>query len=1071
LIARWGLDDDWFRANPTAVQVLQLAGDPDLVVPSQAYAPVNVRIAVKDNGERLIIDPEISGNEAVGRSPNPDGLPKSLDSVAANLRIALPTAGILAESFRVSPDENESFNSVGVRGEAAVIRDFRVANRDDSDFGALRAIDDPQLVAYKTMGLLNVDTQNRVLTINKRYADLVIRGRYPFVDGPLDFDTGIPLGPRSVPQGVALQSGDMIFQNISLPSGEVVRIKAEVLRNLDIPAVDGDPQLGVGGGQPVAQVEVSNISAFDSNGQEVFFTPNALPLGADLEVKVHYHDTLKVQDGQTEVGDAAPERRAEFLVFDPAPPRLDPVTRQPLAANEWIDPMASVALRFSKPMALDTVNTEDNVVIANRYAPDMQWVQHVKIGNMTVIPTRQNDLFNDGTGVRLSTPLGLFHQNNQIETYYLHLLDGTDGPRDRAGRTLELSSGQQGAFALTFDFKLRQDTANNLVGSVLHRFNSPDEDGTSDQSNLTDYFGQFQVRDGRVFGVPTTRFSQVADNTTLPQIRATVNFSRECEDENGAKLAPVAPPAIPPFPLYETPRNMFQIQGVWHGGISEPHTADGSRLQMTYREDDLGLSHIEPIHFEIDVEQMHWCPFVPRTPSRITYDVFDRYTLTLGTSEKRPDKRPVVLPPAGPNPPECGVDSASLASGLSTSFEGNYLDGAARAEVITDEIYTINPNNAFLSATNETFISYPKFNKTYTWRDRRYVGWDEGTQQPTGLGGAQNPDNPSTPDRTKDITSPFFPEFEPDQDGYNAKQPDDFDGSVKEDHHPYALPLLCDFRVYPDDTSNGKVNGDNLFQLALVGPIPPNNPNGFYNPGYPWFRVHSTGGRDLQNVIQQVDPLNVRVATGGWIDNSFLGRFQAPPGDDHLYWAQVDFVRRTSILTFGYRDLLEPSKNDVAGVAGWPGGGDRTGLPNLAAIDSNLRPSEFAVIMRPSPEQLPSGTKVIVEYRGSDSFDNDDTVYADVAISGTTRAADFGNLLNPNFACEQYRYSGSARITSSEVTAYREAPNDLVSSRTGVAPRFLNWRVTLINNTNVTPALVPYLDTFAVCYRVKLPQN
>ncbi|PIE24363.1 MAG: hypothetical protein CSA62_03520 [Planctomycetota bacterium] len=1060
-----GLDSEYFRANPTAVQVLRLAGNPDLVVPSQAYSPVNVRVLSKENGKRLIIDSEISGNEANGRNPNPFGLPLSRDSVQANLRIALPTAGVLAGVFRLSPDENGAFNGVGVRGEAALIRDFRVANASDDNAGGLRSVDKPELVAYKVMGLMAIDRSKRVLTINKRYANLVIRGRYPFVDGPLSKTSGLPLGPRAVPQGNAFQSGDMIFQDVPLANGEVVRVKAEVLRNLDIPVTEGDPKLAVGGGLPVARLEVSSISAFDSRGNEVFFTPNTLPLGADVEVKVHYHNTIKVQKGVTEVGDSSAGRLAEFMSFDPAPPRLDPVTRKPLAANEWIDPMASVALRFSKPMALETVNTEDNVVVANSYAPEMKWVRHVKVGNMTVIPSHKNDLYNDGTGVRLSMPMGLLHQKGSEESYFLHLIDGAKGPLDRGGRSLELSSGQQGEFARSFKFTMRKDADDNTIGNLLCRFNSPDEDGSSDQSNLTDYFGQFQVRDGRVYGVPTTRFSKVADGTTLPFVRPNPMFSRECED-SGKKVA--ACRRNPGCPLYQTPRNMFQIQGVWHGGISEPHVGDGCRLQMTYREDDLGLSHLEPIHFEIDVEQLHWSPFVPRTPSRVTFDIFDRYTLTLGTSEKRPDKRPVVV--AGQQKC-CGVDGNSFRSGLMTNFEANYLDGAARVDVVKDQMYTINPNNAFLSSTNETFVGYPKFQRTYTWRDRRYVGWNEKTQTPTGLGGAQKPGDPGNSDTTKDITSPFFPEFKPDADGYNAKQRDDFDGTQKEDHHPYALPLLVDFRVYPDDSSNGKVKGDNLFQLALVGPIPPAPGHGFYNPGFPWFRVHSTGGRDLQGVLQKVDPLNSTTAKGGWVDNSFLGRFKAPPGDDHLYWAQADFVRKTSVLTFGYRDLLMPAKNDVTGVVGWPGGADRNGLPNFASLDPELRPSEFAIIMRPSPEKLPEGTKVLVEYRGSESFLNDDKIYAGITPSAGMRAKDFGNLLNPNFACEQYRYAGSARVASQGVTAYKNKANKLVSTRTGVAPRFLNWRVTFINNTNVTPALVPYLDTFAVIYRLKKPHN
>lgn len=1047
-----GLDTAYFAATPSAVQILRLTADPEVVDPSLAYTPVNVRVVSQDNGKILLVDPEVSGNEAGSRNPNPEGLPPSLDGLTANIRIALPTEGTITKEFRVQPDAIPTLNSVDVNNKKAVIRDLRSANSQDENNGHLIDVEDPMLVARKAMGILSVDLQNRILMLNKQFADVIIRGRLPYVDGPTSRIDGKPLGAQKVPQGTPFLHGDVLWQDVISPAGERVRVKAEVLRNLEIPEVEDDPSLGIGGGNPIARVEVSTVRGFDSKGNQVTFAANDLPLGADCTCVVHYHHQVEING--KEVGDST--RLAEFLTFVPAPPRLD-ANRNPVPPNENIDPMASVALSFSKPMALGTVRPEDNFVIANKLGAEARFIEHVKVGNLAVVPTLAADLSLDATTIRLSTPLGLFHQKGSEELYYVHLRDGKEGPRDRSGRMLDLFDLVD-VPALTFNFSLDDERGDNLVASVLRRMNSPDEDGTSDQDTTLDYFGQFQQRDGRLFGWPSTRFSRVADNTTLATVRR--DLCGECVAQ-GAKQAPCA--GIPnPMVLYQTPLMIFNIPPL-AGGISEPFVAQGSRLQMTYREDDFQLNYIDPTQLEIDVEQLHWAPFVGRTPSLLTYDLFDRVTIILGTAEKRPDMRPQVVT-QGPSQC-CTWDGASFLSGLTPSFAGNYVDNGVPVEVVKDKAYAINPNNAFATSTGSTMIPYPKFDQTYTWRDRRYMGWDFSSNVARGLGGSQQPNDPNTPDRTKDITSPHVPEVNPDIDGMNCKQPDDYLGNNTQDHGPFALPLLVDFLVYPDDPENGLAKGDNLFQIGYIGPIYPNPGHGYYNQGWPWLRVHSTGGLDNQQNQIIVDPRNERLASGGWLNNQILGRFQAPPGDDHIYWAQGDFVRKISVVTYGYVDMLQPGKNEVQGPQGWAG--DKAGYPNLAAISTKHRPAEFAILMSPAPEKLPQGTKVLVEYRGSETFDKADTVYA---FKADETASSRGNLLNPHFACEQYRYQWSARVLSSGFTNYVKDPDDLINGDTLVAPRYLNVRFTFVNNTNVSPARIPFVDYFALAWRVKDPK-
>ncbi len=1059
-----GLDSSYFVAHPSAVQVLRLAGDPAVLSPSQAYGPVSVRVVSKENGRYLIIDPEVTGREARGRSPNPVGLPASLDNKTANIRIALPTSGVVAKTFRISADNRSSLNSVGMNGEQVVIRDFRAGNPKDPNRGYLPSREAPEIVARKPMGILDVDLPNRRLLLNKRFADVILRGRIPFVDGPLSAIDKRPRGGRFAPQGRPFAFGDVVFQDVLSPTGESVRLKGEIIVNEDIPVAENDKNLGVGGGNPTVWVQVDKVEAFDSQGNRVTFQASNLPLGADCEVLVHYHDVVKVKGNTKDVGDSG--RLAEFFEFDPAPPRIDPDTRQLLAPNENVSPMASVIVRFSKPMVFDSIRPEDNLVLANRLGAKLAFIDHVKVGNLAVWPSLKADPDNDATGVRLSGPMGFFHQKSKKEVWYIHVKDGPKGPLDRAGNELDLFNESEST-GITSSFTLDPKASDNLVGAYLQRMNSPDEDGTKDGSLILDYFGQFQQREGKLYGWPTFRFSKNADSQTLPNVlRGTEGSCTQVDPNTKVKKD------LTPFPpLYLTPTMIVNLPPL-AGGIAEPFIPQGSRLQMTYREDDFQLDPTSVTDLAIDVEQLHWAPFIGRKPTLLTFDVFDRMSIVLSTSEKRPDMYAAI---SGPRP-KCLI-VGGYRSGLVANFEKNYLDNAPRVQVVKDRVYKINPNDSFLGATGVTYIPYPKFAKSYTWRDWRIPDWDSKNDRVIGYGGAQDPNNATNPDTTKSCTSPWIPEadvtdtnpktYKSIARGINNRQPDDFLGTKTQDFNPIALPLLVDFFVFPDDAQNGFAKGDNLFQIGYIGPIWPTPlpPHGYYNSQtskliWPWLRVHSTGGIDNQNTEHLVDPVNEKVAQGGWILNTILGRFKAPPGDDHIYWAQADFVRKVSVVTHGYVDLLQPGKNAVLGPNGWPR--DPNGFPNLALLGPLTRPVDFAVLLDPPLERLPDGTSIKIEFRGAQSFSKSDTLYVPTA---TETAASRGNLLNPNYACEQYRYEKSDRVAASGLTPYVKHPKLLID-RTGKGPRFLNWRFSFYNNTKVTPARVPFIDSFAIVYRV-----
>ncbi len=1049
-----GLGQDYFDATPGLVQVLQLSANPDVVDTSVAYTPIASRVISKENGKQLLVDLEVSGKEAVGRVANPNGLPAALERTTANIRIALPVAGPAAQRFRVRTDTIPQFNSKGVSGVAAVIRDFRSGNADDANRGALPDNEAPRLVARKAMGIRSVDVASRTITVHKRFADVVLRPRVPFVDGPYSVIDGRPLGPNRIPQTRALLSGDVIWQTVLSPeTGERVVIASQIIENLDIPNKETDSGLGIGKATTIARLVVDTVHGYDSAGNRVTLEASSDELGSECTAVIAYHHSIPIGAAAVEVGDAL--RIAEFLTFVPAPPRFDS-NNNPLPPNENIDPAATVALNFSKPMSIDTVRPENNFVIANRLGAQPEFIAHVKVGGLAVVPTEATDLFSDGTSIRLNTPLGLFHDNGQEETYYVHLLDGIAGPTDRSGEPIDIWEPQAGVSGITTNFKLARDAASNYVGSFLARMDATDENGTSEASSSPDMFGQFQQRNGRLYGLVGQRFGRVVDQVTMPNVRN--DQSRRCHAPSaGPNDPPDGPcPGASQF-FYQTPLMIFN--GL--GGIAEPFISQGSRMQQTYREVDFALDYSEPAELELDIEQLSWAPFVARSPSKLTYDLFDNVRIALSHSEKRPDLRMVWTEGM---PPCCGFDSATFLSGLFTTFENNYLDNAPRVTVVDDVPYAINPNDAFAAVTGTTMISYPRFTKTFTWRDRRIMGID-GSGNILGLGGAQAPNDPQRPDVTRDVSSPHIPERTPDVDGADARQDDDYEGDRIQDLGPYALPLLVDLFVHPDKPSNGLAKADNLFQIGYIGPLYPAPGHGYYNAGWPNTRVHSTGGIDSQNNENFVDPPNELVARGGWVNNAILGRFQAPPGDDHVYWGQADFVRKVSVATSGYFDTLIPGKNAVQGPTGWAA--DANGFPNLSTLGTNWRPSEFAVILNPAPESLPKGTQVIVEYRSAETFSKSDAVYA---FSATETAASRNNLLNPHFACEQYRYMASSRVQSTDVTNYVQDIDTLIDPQTGVARRFMNYRLTFVNNPNVEPARVPFVDYFAIVWRVKEPR-
>ncbi len=1142
-----GLNSAFFAANPSAVQLLEFRADPATTPASLAFRPLPHRVLPR--GDAIVLDTSLIGAEA-SSGQTTSGLPPSPDNSTANIRIAIPSGGVVSSSLTVAPDKVPELNGVGASGHASVIRDFRSGNAADGPAGALTDDEPPAMVAQATMGIVAIDPPAQgsprggfVLTLDKRGAEVAVRGRVPFVDGGVQPSNFLPGGTASTPTDIALRSGDIIWQDVVSPNNEVVRIRAEIVANEDVGNVVGDPAfpaLGItqadddGGSASTVRARVSSITAADSLGNPVSFQVNV-----DCLVRVHYYHRVPYLAGftgtsawaaQNGVSDAG--RPYEFLVLEPPPPRLGP-TGNPIPRGTMVDPAVAVALRFSEPMAFDRVDPFDNLVVTSdllRQTGSLSVAQQLsdpKAGGLSVVGMRRVDQERNGTLVRLESPWGVYHETTKAEAYWVHLLANTgnagDVVADLAGNAIELYDRDLLNPISAWSTKLSLDPAapDNLVGWIVRRFESIDEDGTPTGSE--DFFGQFQLADGQLAAAPAQRSSQVADQSTLSAIQRW--DKGECWDPVGTGGPPPipgppplgVPPTAPYGPLYQCPSHVvsrtqsptvFGGGPVTFGGVVEPLNPRGSRLQMTYREDDFAMPYTDANSLMLDIEQMHWAPWAGLgEPAK--FDTFDRMTIRLGHADWRPDLQMYLFKPLPPatTPPTCNLRCESLNSGLKTDFAGNVLQGSQLVNVVTDRVYQINPNDAFQGATGTIFIPYPTFEQTYTWRDSRLVTWDRTQNQAVGLGGAKAPGLPfPTGDQTAHVSSPWIDEELPTTPSaftgslWTVSE-GDFRGNRARDHDPIALPLLLDFMMFPDNAANGFARGANQFHIGLVGPCwapPPATAGGWRSyvveptcgADWPTFRVHTSGGIDSLGAEIFVDPANTFVATGGWVLDPALGdpvngRLQTKYGDDHQPWGQADFVRRVSMVTYGFVDSMLPNQHNLPPTySTWPGTTVKKGIPDFAALGSS-RSANYAIrdlvtIMDPPLAAQPGGTSIRLEYRFADTFANATTIYDKVANNsvGTSAPISRGNLLNPSYACEAYRYASpnsgasgtSPRVTASGMTPYvEEQALDTLRNTSGLLPRYLNFRLIMTSNIGVAPALSPSLRSLAIVYRVDTP--
>ena len=286
-------------------------------------------------------------------------------------------------------------------------------------------------------------------------------------------------------------------------------------------------------------------------------------------------------------------------------------------------------------------------------------------------------------------------------------------------------------------------------------------------------------------------------------------------------------------------------------GVQTPLSPLGSKLHSLWRYCDVGFALLDEGFYNVDVEGLDWAPI----GGSIVSDSYTNFAIYLSHCFKLPDE---------------SVNPATLlplygSSGLVTTYAQNVLlDPPDQPQVNVhprQRGYILNPADRFLSSTTPvvTMMPYPlnrglpvSQHQFYTWRDTtlRAVGG------PGQAGAEMQIVNSVTGVGTVGV--PYGP------------------GAIP----TVGLPLLMEFRCYPDDAAHGT----NAFDINIA----------INSSSIPNFRAFSTGGTNSSGQAIQKNPDTELVATGGFNPNSNPPGQVTIPVDNTVYIGQMDLVVRLS---------------------------------------------------------------------------------------------------------------------------------------------------------------------------------
>ncbi len=336
-------------------------------------------------------------------------------------------------------------------------------------------------------------------------------------------------------------------------------------------------------------------------------------------------------------------------------------------------------------------------------------------------------------------------------------------------------------------------------------------------------------------------------------------------------------------------------------GLITPHSPYGSRMQTIWRYVDCGFAISDEQDQNIDVEGLQWSP----SEGSVSFDSFQAFEIALAHSKWAPDE---ATTPGGALP-------AFPFSGLKPAFDGNVLQssggtGAGR-RVVHDRSrgYVVSPGNVGLTSTGLPLIPFP-MNVGVDFDDKRYFTWRDGDDRGRAVvsnGGA--PVEPTAYAGVLGQLPPAIPYYRP--------------GEAQ----TIGLPLLMEFRTFPDSGAIGSNAWD--FNIVLNASA------------RPFFRVFSTGGTNQSGTIVTVNPDASPTGSGGFDPTSMPPGAPTPGQDNVVHLGAIDYVTRVSHSNSVWFE------SDLAG-----------------STDPQQR-SYREPILEPRPEDQPSGTEVIVRFRGA----------------------------------------------------------------------------------------------------------
>tara|TARA_R110002096_G_scaffold151998_3_gene314834 strand:+ start:2365 stop:5691 length:3327 start_codon:yes stop_codon:yes gene_type:complete len=370
-----------------------------------------------------------------------------------------------------------------------------------------------------------------------------------------------------------------------------------------------------------------------------------------------------------------------------------------------------------------------------------------------------------------------------------------------------------------------------------------------------------------------------------------------------ADLGEIHPRPVERFrALVDRTRSVPGLMNPFALGVQTPLSGLGSICQTVWRYIDFGMSLENPATHDLDIEGMYWSP--NGTP---IFDTFDEFSIRLSHARYSPDEaRDAFLLPAYPQ------------SGLFQFFGNNVLSGAEDPPRIVHPQqlgYTVNPGEMVFSGVppeNTRLMPWP-LNRTVPDSEKIYYTWrDTSIRTRAGYSGSGIPaDQYFVANNLNQPTNDYFPP-----------------GQVQS----VGLPLLMEFRCYPDDGASGI----NAFRVSLAT----------LNSSRPYFRAFATGGTNTVGGTVVVDPDTQVSAAGGFNPLSLPAPGQSTYGRDNtVYTGALDLVVRVSRAVSVWFPVTDPTTGEL--------------------FDS---PSFASPILEPRPESQPAGTELTLDFRGAASI-------------------------------------------------------------------------------------------------------